>query len=159
MKSYLFLVLLIGSITCNSCKETSGKSFHFEWLAGSWMMQTNDGLINEDWTVINDSLLTGSSAFVNKDGIHPFETIQLSIRNKRALYIVTGTNDTAGNRTVAFEITQHDQKSFTAENAGHDFPRRISYRLIRDDSIHAWIDGGEKEPSKRSDFYYKRKPD
>lgn len=151
---FFSLTLLTVGMSCN---ETTGDRFHFEWLAGSWEMATDEGMITEDWTLNNDTLLTGSSAIVKNDSVQPFETIVLTVTNKKASYIVTSADSTAGNRTVAFTITQHNKNSFTAENNGHDFPKRITYQLIRADSIHAWIDGGEQEPTKRVDFYYKRK--
>jgi hypothetical protein len=157
MKAIYILLALTLFTACKSSKEAAGNRFHFEWLVGSWVMTTKDGMITEDWKMINDNLLMGSSAIVKNNEVQPFETIMLSVSNNKATYIVSAADSTAGNRTVAFEITQHDKKSFTTKNAGHDFPRRITYRLIRADSIHAWIDGGEQEPTKRVDFYYKRK--
>ena len=157
MKTIFILLALTLLATCKSSKETTANRFHFEWLAGSWVMPTDDGMITEDWTIMNDNLLTGSSAIVKNGSVQPFETIMLTVTNNKASYIVSAADSSAGNRTVAFAITQHNKKSFTAESLANDFPKRITYQLIRRDSIHAWIDGGEQEPTKRVDFYYKRK--
>ena len=153
---FIFFSLTLLTVAM-SCNETTADRFHFEWLAGSWVMHTDDGMITEDWTIMNDNLLSGSSAVVKNGSVQPFETIMLSVSNNKATYIVTAADSSAGNRTVGFTITQHNKKSFTAESLANDFPKRITYQLIRRDSIHAWIDGGEQEPTKRVDFYYKRK--
>jgi hypothetical protein len=53
-------------------------------------------------------------------------------------------------------LTSSNGSVFTFENPLHDFPRRIVYELVNNDSLHAWIDGGPEGTGKRNDFYYKR---
>jgi hypothetical protein len=128
----------------------------FRWLIGSWRMNTAKGLIAEEWKTINEHSYAGKSWFINKDSsITPFEKIQLLYKNNQYYYIAKA--DGQNNKLpVEFRLTSFSSSEFVAENPQHDFPKRIMYKLINKDSIHAWIDEGLAMPEKKSDFYYSR---
>lgn len=129
----------------------------FEWLKGSWIMKKkNGGAIMENWQQLNDSTLAGESLNFSVTGMSSVvENMQITLRNNRYSFvsIVTGQNN---NQPVSFNITSYSDTGFTAENPGHDFPKRIVYQLINKDSIHAFIDGGLQIPDKKINFYYSR---
>lgn len=128
----------------------------FKWLQGSWQMQTRRGIITEKWAVANDSTLAGTSTMTRADGTEiPLEKIELAFRSGN-YYIPTVKNQN-GEQPVEFKITSHSETGFVAENPEHDFPKRISYILVNNDSIHAVIDDGTATPVKKSNFYYSRK--
>jgi len=52
-------------------------------------------------------------------------------------------------------MTSSESNQFIFENPAHDFPKRIVYRLISADSLHAFIDDGVAG-TKRQHFYYKK---
>ena len=56
---------------------------------------------------------------------------------------------------IAFKMTKAEGNMFVFENPQHDFPKRIVYKLITTDSLHAFIDDGT-EAGKKQNFYYKR---
>ncbi len=153
-----FLLLSVCSFVSEpALLNESVKSFH--WLQGSWQMQTKRGIITEKWIVANDSTLFGKSIMVQTDGTEiELEKIQLAFRNGSYYYIPTVKNQN-GEWPVEFKITSHSETGFVAENPQHDFPKRISYTLVKKDSIHAVIDDGAATPVKKSDFYYSRKKD
>lgn len=97
----------------------------------------------------------GSVFFKNETDSTLLETISLVFRNNKYYYIPV-TSRQNDNKPVSFAITSFDGKGFVAENPEHDFPKRITYRLITKDSIHAFIDGGPSMTEKKSDFYYSR---
>lgn len=161
MKKYSIVLLpfiAVSGFTINPAEQgISVKSFH--WLQGSWQMQTRRGTITEKWAISNDSTLAGTSMMTRADGTEiPLEKIELSHRNGHYYYIPTVKNQN-GEQPVEFKITSHSEKGFVAENPQHDFPKRISYKLVNKDSIHAVIDDGSATPVKKSDFYYSRKKD
>jgi hypothetical protein len=127
----------------------------FKWLNGSWLMKKKNGsAIMESWTVINDSSLAGESLNLSPTGESSVsESLQLVYRNKEFFYIsaVKGQNN---GEAVKFKITSHSENGFVAENPKHDFPKRITYKLINKDSIYAFIDGGPALPEKKFNFYY-----
>lgn len=133
-----------------------GKMKAFGWLIGSWQMNTAKGIIAEEWKTNNQYSYAGKSWFINKDSsITPFEKIQLLYKNKQYYYIATADGQN-NELPVEFSITSFSGSGFVAENPRHDFPKRITYKLINKDSIHAWIDAGPSMPEKKSDFYYSR---
>lgn len=129
----------------------------FSWLQGSWQMQTRRGMIVEKWVPSNDSSYAGESKMIRADGTEiPLEKIELVFRNGVYYYIPTVRNQN-GEQAVEFKITSHNESGFVAENPQHDFPKRIRYTLVNNDSIHAVIDDGMEAPVKKSNFYYSRK--
>jgi hypothetical protein len=160
MKKKLFaflLVVTVCSFTLTQDKTANIKSF--KWLQGSWQMQTQRGVITEKWIIANDNSLAGKSTLLRTDGTEiPLEKIELISRKGTYYYIPTVKNQNA-EQPVEFKITSYNDAGFVAENPQHDFPKRISYKLVNKDSIHAIIDDGTATAVKKSDFYYSRKKD
>jgi len=128
----------------------------FKWMNGSWKMITKNGMIIESWKTINDSTMEGKSFFIKNNTDSTFlESIEMVARNNQCYYRPTA-NEQNENKAVAFKVSSFNQKGFVAENPEHDFPKRIIYLLINNDSIHAFIDGGSELPQKKSNFYYSR---
>lgn len=160
MKKYFLFssILLISVLLVAFSFITSNNNVgSFKWLEGSWSMKKrNGGAIMENWMISNDSTLSGESLNFSVTGSsRVMETLQLVYRNGTYFYISTvkGQNN---EQPVKFTITSHNENGFVAENPGHDFPKRITYKLVTKDSIHAFIDGGPSMPEKKSDFYYSR---
>ena len=155
MKSFSIIICLAfisGFIALAPVKTLK----EFNWLSGSWKMSTKRGTIVESWVISNDSTMNGKSLFIkNETDTALLETISLVHRNKKYYYIPV-TSRQNDNKPVSFTITSFDENGFVAENPDQDFPKRITYRLITMDSIHAFIDGGSAMPDKKSDFYYSR---
>jgi Domain of unknown function (DUF6265) len=148
------IILLTGFVGFH--ENISDKMKAFKWLIGSWQMNTAKGFIAEEWKTSGEQGYAGKSWFINKDSsTTPFEIIQLVYRNKQYYYIATADGQN-NELPVEFKITAFSSSGFVAENPQHDFPKRITYRLINKDSIHAWIDAGPPMPEKKSDFYYTR---
>ncbi len=146
----IIVVVLMAATSVNSIKK-------LQWLKGSWVMKKKNGsTIMENWHVLNDSTMGGESLNISLTGQSNItEELQLVFRNNQLQYIstVTGQNN---NQPVAFTVTAYSETGFVAENARHDFPKRIVYNLINQDSVHAFIDGGVSIPDKKINFYYSR---
>ncbi|XVJ67016.1 MAG: hypothetical protein HEQ40_12920 [Lacibacter sp.] len=141
---------------CAETKQSKAKTVNqFSWLNGNWSMPTDNGTVTEEWKLINDSLMEGKSDFVKGDSITPFETIRLFRRDTSFYYEAKAAGQNK-EQPVEFKLNTFSDSGFTAENLQHDFPKRITYRLVNKDSIHAFIDGGPQQPEKKSDFYYSR---
>ena len=151
--SLLFFVMT-GFSVVNNVYQNKMKSFG--WMIGTWKMETKRGAIIETWISVNDSSFAGESFMVKiTGGTVPLKKIQLVCRSKEYFYIpvAEGQND---NKQEKFKITSFNESGFVAENPEHDFPKRITYKLVNKDSVHAFIDGGPAMPEKKSDFYYSR---
>ncbi len=154
--SILFVIAALVFVQCSYKKKEAVKTVkQFSWLNGSWMMKDKDGIVTESWKQVNDSLLEGSSDFIKGDSIIPFEKIKLFRRSDDFYYEAKAAGQN-NEQPVEFKLTSLSDTGFVAENPQHDFPKRITYRLVNKDSIHAFVDGGPAMPEKKSDFYYSR---
>lgn len=156
----LISVILFSAFLMTGCSDGKNPKqetvTRFHWLNGSWAMKEGEGTVTEQWTPINDSLLQGSSDFIKGDSVIPFETIRMFSRGNEFFYEATPAGQNK-EQPVEFKLTSFSDSGFIAENPQHDFPKRITYRLVNKDSIHAFVDGGSAMPEKKSDFYYSRK--
>ncbi len=154
---FSLLIISIVFIQCKQSKKLPKKNItQFNWLSGSWEMKEADGIVTEQWKQVNDSLMEGSSDFIKGDSVIPFETIRLFKRNNDFYYEAKAAGQNK-ELPVEFKLTAFSDTGFVAENPLHDFPKRITYRLVNKDSIHAFVDGGPAMPEKKSDFYYSKK--
>lgn len=162
---YLILAFIAIAFTV-SCKEaakdeetpkdSNANMAKAEWLLGNWENNTSEGNFSENWKKVNDSVFHGDSYFA-KDGDTVFaETVVLDQISGNMAYTVTvpSQND---EKPVRFEMTSVNENQVTFENPAHDFPNKISYRKITNDSIVAEISGnmGNKQESQK--FPMKRK--
>lgn len=159
MRKELYIILF-APLLLTSCgenkkdkQETVGR---FGWLNGSWAMKESDGTVTEQWKQVNDSLMEGSSDFIKGDSVIPFEKIRMFRRGNEFYYEAKAAGQN-NEKPVEFKLSSFSDSGFVAENPQHDFPKRITYRLVNKDSIHAFVDGGPAMPDKRSDFYYSKK--
>ncbi len=154
---FLLLSISILLIHCKSTNTSAGKNIsQFNWLSGSWEMKDTDGIVTEQWKLVNDSLMEGSSDFIKGDSTIPFEIIKLFRRNNDFIYEAKAAGQNK-ELPVEFKLTSFSDSGFVAENPQHNFPKRITYRLIKKDSINAFVDGGPAMPDKKIDFYYSKK--
>jgi hypothetical protein len=162
MKACIVIVLLLisASFIFIQCKNDKKKTVvqtvnQFSWLNGYWEMIDKDGKVAEKWKHVNDSLMDGISDFIKGDSVIPFETMRM-LRRGNDFYYEAKAAGQNNEQPVAFKLSSFSDSGFVAENPAHDFPKRITYRLVNKDSIHAFVDGGPAMPDKKSDFYYSR---
>lgn len=134
----IFSILFFLMTCSNIC--FSQKSEQLKWLAGTWTINTSNGVITEQWQVANDSTLKGKSFFIkNGTDTIPQETIELAFRNGDWHYspIVVNQNN---NQPVSFKVIFIKGTELISENPTHDFPQRIAYRRIKN-QLFASIEG------------------
>jgi hypothetical protein len=110
------------------------------WLAGTWTLNTDRGMLVEKWIVLNDSTVIGRSVLVKaeKDTILQ-ESLRLSNQNG-AWHFTSTVEGQNNNRPVTFKLVFLKGTEFICENTKHDFPQRIAYRRIGD-ALFASIEG------------------
>lgn len=145
----IFLFLLL-SVSLNAQKISS-----FQWMEGSWMIDTGRSIILETWKVKNDSTLTGQSMFIAGKDTMPQEKIELAFRGGSWYYhpILNGQNESHSTR---FKIIMVKGSEFISENSEHDFPQRISYRRIKD-QMFASIEGKNAGKYMKENFDFIKK--
>jgi hypothetical protein len=81
----------------------------------------------------------------------------VALRNtKEGIFYTSTVEDQNNKQPTSFKLTSGNNNVFVFENPQHDFPKRIVYKLISADSLHAYIDDGNNSTKKRQDFYYKK---
>jgi hypothetical protein len=111
-----------------------------EWLLGRWENNSKEGNLSEVWKKENDSLYKGGAYFIiGKDTVFR-ESVDLLQRDGKLFYIVSieGQNN---EKPVEFEMKSANDKQIAFENPAHDYPTKIIYNKIADDSIVAEISG------------------
>jgi len=125
------------------------------WLTGCWQSGGQDQVIEEQWMAPRGDTLLGMNRTVAGDRTIEHEFLQIRRQEDGVFYVASPS----GRPEASFKLVS-DEASLSAEavfeNAGLDFPRRISYRLQPDGSMVARVEG-VVGPSPRSlDFAMKR---
>ena len=137
--------LLLILLTCFSCqqKTTFSELEKADWFLGRWENKTPEGTFSEEWKIENDSLLLGKSFFIKENDTLFSETVRLVQRENNLFYIVTVPNQNEA-KPVEFKLTSSTSDYLVFENPAHDFPKKITYKLVTKDSLYAEISGDEK---------------
>jgi Domain of unknown function (DUF6265) len=151
MKHLPILSLIIVFFACN----TPNNFLKLHALKGSWQMTTKDGIVGETWTIESPTQLSSIAYFINGSDTSFYETVVLTTTDQGTFYNASSTTEN-NKKPVPFKLTSAINNKFVFENATHDFPRKIVYEFINQDSIHASIDDGLASPIKKSDFYFSR---
>lgn len=136
-------------------KEQYGPIKQAGWLLGSWTDSSEFGKATEIWRKQNDSTLAAESFIVaGKDTVF-YESVQLQQRMGQTDYIVS-VKDQNGAAPVPFTLTLSDSSRLIFENPQHDFPSRITYTKITNDSLYAEISGVKNGKERKEGFPFKR---
>ena len=137
--------LLLILLTCFSCKQKSTFSEleKADWFLGRWENKTPEGTFSEEWKIGNDSLYIGKSYFINNNDTLFAETVRLEQHKNDLFYIVSVPNQNE-EQPVAFKLTSSTIDYLVFENPEHDFPKKITYKLVTKDSLYAEISGDGK---------------
>lgn len=129
------------SETTDNASATGGELEKVSWLLGTWQNNSAEGTATEAWTRENDSTLTATSYFVaNGADTVSTETILLQERGGKLFYVPTVKDQNQG-QPVNFTLTTISDKQLVFENPEHDFPQKITYTRITNDSVVAEISG------------------
>ncbi|MBG6111265.1 hypothetical protein IWX84_002149 [Flavobacterium sp. CG_9.10] len=135
------ILLFLSFFACkNSDSNEKDKIKLSRWLLGNWENKTPDGNLSENWKKVNDSTFQANSYFIKgKDTVH-FESILLNQKGEQLTYNATvkGQNN---NKPVTFKLTNSTEKQLFFENPKHDYPKKIIYTQIADDSLVTEISG------------------
>jgi hypothetical protein len=117
-------------------------------------METSSGALYESWTNTNDTLMQSNSYKLKEKDTVLLEQVSLQHTKDGIFYIPVVKENNM--KPASFKLTSNNNNLFVFENPLHDFPKRIVYEIVSADSLHAYIDGGPANASKRSDYFFKR---
>ncbi|TND09272.1 MAG: hypothetical protein FD123_1359, partial [Bacteroidetes bacterium] len=110
------------------------------WLIGKWENNSSEGYAAETWEQQNDSTLEGASYFVAGGDTVSSEKLSL-VQTAGDLFYIPVVKDQNNGQPVKFKMTSQSGNQLVFENPSHDFPKKITYNRITNDSIVAEISG------------------
>jgi hypothetical protein len=140
----LTLASIVISCNNNSIPTThTNKIAKISWLIGEWHNNSPDGHLTETWVQQSDSIFAGKSFFIVGNDTVFSEAITIAQEGEELLYIPLIKTQNNG-LPVKFKLTIASNKQLVFENPEHDFPQKITYTLINNDSLLAEISGVTK---------------
>ncbi|MEC4049062.1 DUF6265 family protein [Flavobacterium sp. SUN046] len=141
------IILVLGFSSCKKLDKNGNEIKEFEelkkanWILGNWEKTDSLGTLKEQWKLQNDSSFIGNSNYIQneKDTLH-FEAMELTEINENLIYEATvkGENN---DESVPFKMTKSTDSVLVFENPKHDYPQKITYKLINANNIVATIAG------------------
>jgi len=156
MKQMNLFILFLFFIIISCTADYKYGIEQVEWLLGSWENRIPQGTTIESWQKLNDTSLTATSFLVTKTDSVLIGKIKIVQKNNNLFYIPSVVNQNEG-KAIEFELTKATLNSMTFENSEHDFPQKISYTKINNDSLVAVIYGISDGKEKSIQFPMKRK--
>jgi len=146
--------LIFACLACgNSKKEPISKS---EWIIGTWQHTDKQGNVSyETWKKVSEKELNGKSYVIIENDTTVFEELTLLQKNDSLFYIakVKGHNEDS---PVCFSLKSLNKEKMEFENLQHDFPQKISYQNIQNDSLIAIVSGVQNGIASKYEIPMKR---
>ncbi|MBU2491872.1 MAG: hypothetical protein KJ571_04550 [Bacteroidetes bacterium] len=155
MKIKYYLTFLIITVFCSLIEaQVSSHSIdisNFDFLIGKWETDFGNYKYYEEWQKENDKL-TGLGYRI-KDG-EKFDGEKLILINIHGYisYIAT----VGKQQPILFAMTNNSGRKFVFENNEHDFPQKIIYHVINNDSIHVLVEGQMKSGIVKDEYNLSR---
>ena len=153
-KEYLLIiaVCISGNIFCQQITDQTTDNFKkLGWLEGTWTLTNakagQSG--HERWRKTSPVELRGYGVTMKGTDTVFMEKLRILVREDNLYYLA----DVPENKEpVYFKLTKIGDAGFVCENPDHDFPKKITYRLVGD-KLKATISGNGKP----SDYLFIKK--
>lgn len=135
------------------------------WLTGCWVMKDGSdssdgsdgsdgrgGVTEEQWMRPRAGSMHGMSRTVSDGRVVAYESLRIFTAADTLVYAATPS----GQQHTEFRSTSITRDSVAFENQAHDFPQRIVYRRLGDDSLRATIEGPRNGTTRRIAFQFRR---
>ncbi len=143
-KKITLILLLLAFISCKKENTMTKEKIKLaEWLLGKWENNTANGKLSESWEKVNDSLFQAQSYFIKDTDTLHFETISLEQKGEDLHYnsTIKGQNN---DKLISFKLKVETESQLIFENPKQDYPQKITYNKITNDSIQIVISGIQK---------------
>jgi hypothetical protein len=121
------------------------------WLQGCWEQKTANRSVEEMWTAAKGGSMIGVSRTIRDGKLAAYEMVVLREQGDGLAYEA----HPSGQPATTFLSTGISASELVFENAAHDFPQQVGYR-IDGDSLLAWIRGMQDGKDRRIEFRYTR---
>ncbi len=147
--NYLFI---LPTLFLASCYNPSSKEVmqYLKQIEGNWESHKGVGF-NENWRLVNDSLLEGEGFSMNGSDTVFFESLRIYRKTDSVFYSV----GFGGDDKVDFLLTDASSTKWEFRNPQNEFPSIIRYHLEEDSLLT--ISTANIRGNKEQFFYLKRK--
>lgn len=159
-----FLLFLFSATIIISCKKQDEKENSIKeykqlkkasWFLGKWENSSKEALFKENWSQKSDSSYFAESiVIVEKDTVF-YEKMDL-YQVQDSLIMKISVKDQNKEKPVSFYMTKSSEKELVFENPKHDFPTKIVYTKITNDSMVGAI-YGKKDGKEMSELFPMKK--
>ena len=152
------IAIALGAATALAYRQASqGATLEqLAWFTGCWAYTSPRVIIEEHWTSPAGGSMLGVSRTLRRnpggDSTIAWEFIRLYARGTDLVYAAQPHNQPA----AEFVSEKINDAEAVFANPAHDFPQRIIYRRVRNDSLRARIEGTQNGRTRGSDFPYAR---
>lgn len=122
------------------------------WLAGCWVMQRGQTVIEEQWMAPSGGTMLGMARTIKDGKLDEYELLLLRAKDGRVDYEAHPMMQPVS----VFTATIVSDTLVQFENPRHDFPRLIAYRRRGTDSLIARIAAGPAPGDNQFLFPYRR---
>ena len=124
------------------------------WLAGSWRMEKNGRVVDEQWMAPAAGVMLGMSRTIAKGKVLGHEFMQIREGPGGMLFFIA---QPAGQAEGTFQHVTLTEDEVVFENTRHDFPQRVSYARQPEGGLQAFIEGPAADgTTKRIEFSFVR---
>lgn len=124
-----------------------------KWLSGIWGIDEGERTGEEFWRPVINGKLEGKSTMKKKGKVTLQESMVIEQDSSGTLYYRVKP---AGQRAASFKLIKAGPTTFIFENKKLDFPQRIIYERVGEDSLRASIEGMVKGKMQTVLFPYRR---
>lgn len=122
------------------------------WLTGVWLGEHDGAVIEEYWTPLTGGNMLGAGR-ESKDGkLVFFEHLRIEDRGGTWYYVALPY----GRSSTDFKLARGTREELVFENPEHDFPQRISYRLLPDGGLLVRVEGSANGTARAEEYRLSR---
>lgn len=146
----LSMVCVVGILSAQTKQFVS----ELNWFAGQWEMVKGETVTEEHWLSESGNVMMGMSRTVLGNKLLEYEFIILEQDSIGNIYYRAKP---VQQKDASFKLTAVEHRKAIFENHQHDFPQRIIYRCISEDSLVARIEGVRNGNMRSIEFSYRKK--
>jgi hypothetical protein len=121
------------------------------WMSGCWTTSRGTVVTDEMWMVPRGGVMLGVARTVNGTQLREAEFTRIFARGDTLVYAASPSNQAS----AEFSARRATHTEIVFENLAHDYPKRIVYRAVPPDSLHAYVEGAA-EGERRIWYRYAR---
>jgi hypothetical protein len=150
-RTWIAAVILLWTNASSMPAQGAAQLDTLRWMSGCWTLTRGASVTDEMWMAPRGGVMLGVARTVNGTKLREAEFTRIFTRGDTLVY-AAGPLNQAGAEFRAKRVAG-DEVVF--ENLAHDFPKRIVYRAVGPDSLHAYIEGA-REGERRIWYRYER---